>query len=174
MERPPAVIPPLRKPKPEDAPALARLFADPGVRQYLGGPRDEAQAQNSALDLLTVGREFPAWVVVQPGSQKPCGFVSLDKHHDGEDIEVSFALMPESQGYGLGRAAVAAALSEAWQLGLGRIVAETQSANARSVRLLEALGFTVRREFVRFSHAQTLFSISRPSANAASQEAPPK
>jgi [ribosomal protein S5]-alanine N-acetyltransferase len=161
------VNPPLRKPEAKDASMLAQLFTDPGIRRYLGGPCDEAQAQNSALDLVTVGREFPAWVVMQPGSQNPSGFVSLDKHHDGEDIEVSFVLMPEAQGSGLGRAAVAAALAEAWQLGLVHVVAETQSANAPSIRLLEALGFTPRREFVRFSEAQTLFSISRPSTNAA-------
>ena len=146
---------------------MARLFTDPGIRQYLGGPRDQPQAQTSALEVVAVGREFPAWVVVQPGSPEPVGFVSLDHHHDGKDIEVSFVLMPEAQGFGLGRAAVTAALAEAWQLGLGHVVAETQSANVRSIHLLQALGFSAQREFIRFSAAQTLFSIQRPGANAA-------
>jgi [ribosomal protein S5]-alanine N-acetyltransferase len=158
---------PLRKPRPEDACALARLFTDPFVRQHLGGARNEEEAQSCALELVSVSREFPAWVVVQPGSQKPEGFVSLDKHHDGKDIEVSFVLAPEAQALGLGRAAVAAALAEAWQLGLGHVVAETQSANGRSIRLLEALGFTAQREFMRFGKPQILFSILRPSTDAA-------
>jgi len=158
---------PLREPRPEDASALARLFTNPGVRMYLGGPREEAQAQASASELVSVSRELPAWVVVQPGSQTPSGFVSLDRHHDGPDVEVSFALMPEAQGSGLARAAVAAALLEAWHLGLKQVVAETQTANTRSVRLLEALGFTALHEVNRFGNAQTVFAISRPSSNAA-------
>ena len=82
-------------------------------------------------------------------------------------MEVSFVLMPEAQGSGLARAAVAAALLEAWLLGLAQVVAETQTANTRSVRLLEALGFTAWKEVVRFGKAQTVFVISRPSSNAA-------
>ncbi|CAD5374421.1 Acetyltransferase [Rubrivivax sp. A210] len=157
--------PPLRKPRHADAPALAQLFTDPAIRKYLGGPRDKAQAQAGALDLITAGRQLPAWVIVLPGSQNPVGFVSLDNHHDGEDIEVSFVLTPEAQGLGLGRASVAAALAEAWQLGLGHVVAETQSANARSIRLLGALGFSKQREFIRFNAAQALFSIHQHSTN---------
>ena len=167
MEPPLPVNPPLRKPKLEDIPALVRLFTDPGVRQYLGGPRDQPQAQASALDLVAVEREFPAWVVVQPGSPVPVGFVSLDPHHDGKDVEVSFVLVPEAQGSGLGSAAVMAALAEAWQLGLDNVVAETQSANARSIHLLRALGFSAQREVIRFQEPQTIFSIQRPVANAA-------
>ena len=158
--------PPLRIPRPDDAPALTQLFKEPSIRRYLGGPRNKLQAQTSALELVAVDREFPAWVVEQPGSPNPVGFVSLDRHHEGEDVEVSFVLVPEAQGFGLGRAAVAAALAAAWQLGLAHVVAETQSANARSIHLLEALGFSAEREFIRFSAAQTLFSIQRPS-NAA-------
>jgi ribosomal-protein-alanine N-acetyltransferase len=82
-------------------------------------------------------------------------------------VEVSFVLMPEAQGSGLARAAVAAALLEAWLLGLAQVVAETQTANTRSVRLLEALGFTVWKEVFRFGKSQTVFVISRPSSNAA-------
>jgi [ribosomal protein S5]-alanine N-acetyltransferase len=134
---------------------------------YLGGPREEAQAQASANALVSLNREFPAWVVVQPGSQRASGFVCLDRHHDGADVEVSFALMPEAQGSGLARAAVDAALLEAWHIGLEQVVAETQTANTRSVRLLEALGFTARQEITRFGNAQTVFAISRPSSYAA-------
>ena len=161
------MTPPLRKPRPTDAPALAPLFTDPALRLYLGGPRDGVQAHVSALVLLAAAREFQAWVVVQPGSPGPVGFVSLDRHHDGVDIEVSFVLGPDAQGLGLARAAVAAALTEAWPLGLGQVVAETQSANARAIRLLEALGFSAQREFIRFGAPQTLFAIQRPGTNAA-------
>ena len=161
------VSPPLRTPRAEDAVVLAGLFTDPIVRRYLGGPRSSAQAQSSALRLVAANREFPAWVVEQPGVPNAVGFVSLDRHHDGQEVEVSFVLRPEAQGAGLGRAAVAAALMEAWELRLECVVAETQAANARSVQLLMALGFSAEREITRFGAAQVLFKVQRPRSDAA-------
>jgi RimJ/RimL family protein N-acetyltransferase len=105
--------------------------------------------------------------VVKPGSSNPVGIVSLSLHHDNEDVEVSFALFSEAQGLGLAKAAVAAALRGAWALGLQRVIAETQSANVRSIRLLQKLGFTPLRKIVRFSAKQTILSIQRPEADAA-------
>ncbi|TAG46627.1 MAG: N-acetyltransferase [Betaproteobacteria bacterium] len=153
--------PPLRRPKNEDVPALAYLFTDSSVRLFLGGPRDDVQAQNCAQGLAALDREFPAWVMIRPGSDLPVGFVSLDRHHDGEDVEISFVLRPDAQGLGIARAAVAAAVDEAWKLGFDRVVAETQSINTRSVHLLQALGFKSVREFIRFGQMQTLFVMKR-------------
>ncbi|AYR24557.1 N-acetyltransferase [Herbaspirillum rubrisubalbicans] len=158
---------PLRHPNSNDAHALVRLFTDPHIRRYLGGPRSQTQAHASALDLVSATRRYPAWVVVKPGSSNPVGIVSLSLHHDNEDVEVSFVLFSEVQGLGLGKAAVAAALREAWALGLQRVIAETQSANVRSIRLLQKLGFTPLREIVRFSAKQTILSIQRPEADVA-------
>lgn len=167
-----ALNPPLRKPEREDVLALTRLFTDPRTRQYLGGPCDSVRAQASAQELVSTEREYPAWVVVRAGSAEPVGFVSLDRYHDGEDVEASYILLPEAQGLGLGRAAVASALTEAWKLGLSRIVAETQSANLRSIHLLTSLGFTAERTLVRFGAEQTLFSVRRPGAQQKNPSAP--
>jgi [ribosomal protein S5]-alanine N-acetyltransferase len=155
--------PPLRKPERDDVLVLSQLFTDPRTRQYLGGTCEGVRAQASALELVSTEREYPAWAVMQPGSVEAVGFVSLDRHHDGEDIEVSYILLPEAQGFGLGKAAVASALSEAWRMGLSRIIAETQSANVRSIRLLKSLGFTAERVLIRFGAEQTLFSTQRPN-----------
>ena len=162
------MLQPLRKPTPEDVVALAQLFANPAARQFLGGPVALEQAHASALELAAAHREFPAWVITEPGSPHPVGFVCLERHHDGIDVEVSFALLPEYQGRGLGRAAVGAALRQAWSdCGLSRVVAETQSAHKRSVRLLKSLGFVAARQLERFGAQQTVFELRRPGGNAA-------
>lgn len=157
----------LRTPRPEDTPALAQLFTDARLRQYLGGPRDMGQALISAQALVAPEREFPAWVVVQAGATEPLGFVCLDRHHDARDVEISFVLASSAQGSGIARLAVAEAIDEAWQLGLDQLVAETQSANKPAARLLEALGFTARQTLYRFGAQQVLYWLWRPTAKPA-------
>jgi [ribosomal protein S5]-alanine N-acetyltransferase len=157
----------LRNPTPFDVSELALLFTDPDVRHYLGGPCDLKEAKASAEDLTREGRAFPAWVVMQPGSWEARGFVSLDVHHDGKDVEVSYALTQSVQRRGLGRRAVALALRKAWDMGIDTVVAETQSANVRSIMLLDSLGFTIQRRLVRFGAEQVLFAVRSSGTNAA-------
>ena len=161
---------PLRKPKPEDIPALAKLFTDPDLRHYLGGVRDAAHAKACALELVATARPLLAWTVVQPDSSCTVGFVSLGNHHDGGDIEISFVISLSAERSGLGRLAVSEALAHAWSLGIGRVVAETQSANMRAIRLLHALGFSRQRQLIRFNTLQSLFSVERPDINVAEHE----
>jgi [ribosomal protein S5]-alanine N-acetyltransferase len=156
----------LRNPTPFDVSELATLFTDPDLRHYLGGACDLQQARASAEELTRKGRAFPAWVVMQPGSREACGFVSLDLHHDGKDVEVSYALTQSAQRQGLGRRAVALALSKAWHMGIDIVVAETQSANLRSIMLLDSLGFTIQRRLVRFGAEQVLFAVRSSGTNA--------
>ena len=87
------------------------------------------------------------------------GIVSLDQHHDGKDIEVSYALLPENQGRGCATEAVQFALSHAFsQMGLTRVVAETQSLNARSVALLQRIGMVSQRTLIRFGAEQSIYA----------------
>ena len=86
------------------------------------------------------------------------GVVLLDRHHDLEDIEVSYLFLPEHWGRGYASAAVRQVLAHAFgTIGLCRVVAETQSANAASVRLLERLGFRLLRKVVRFGAEQSIY-----------------
>ena len=91
------------------------------------------------------------------------GIVELDGHHDGEDVEISYLLLPEYQGQGHGTEAVREAIGFAFQsTGLQRLVAETQSLNLASVRLLARVGMTLEREAVPFGAQQGIFFIARP------------
>jgi RimJ/RimL family protein N-acetyltransferase len=87
------------------------------------------------------------------------GLVSFDQHHDGKDIEVSYALLPENQGRGYATEAVQIALRYAFdQMGLRRVVAETQSLNARSVALLQRIGMVFQRTVIRFGAEQSIYA----------------
>jgi len=101
---------------PQDTPALLRLHTDREVRHFLGGPVVESVASQRAHSLLARDRPLPAWAIRSANSElgPMLGIVSLDQHHDGKDIEVSYALLPENQGRGCATEAVQFALSHAF------------------------------------------------------------
>jgi ribosomal-protein-alanine N-acetyltransferase len=87
------------------------------------------------------------------------GWVTLGVHHNQVDTEISYLLLPEAWGQGYAREAVERVLCHGHRdLGLSRIVAETQTANASSVRLLERVGMTFERHLERFGASQSLYA----------------
>ncbi|MEK8034917.1 GNAT family N-acetyltransferase, partial [Ideonella sp. DXS29W] len=88
--------------------------------------------------------------------------------HDLEDLEVSYLFLPEHWGRGYARAAVKQALAYAFgTIGLRRVLAETQSANGASVRLLEHLGFCLVGNVNRFGAEQSIYRAEPSSLQAA-------
>jgi RimJ/RimL family protein N-acetyltransferase len=81
----------------------------------------------------------------------PIGICGLIKRDVLDDIDVGYALLPEFCGQGYAAEAAAAALAYGREtLGLQRVVAVVNGENARSLRLLEKLGFRYER-MVRLS-----------------------
>jgi ribosomal-protein-alanine N-acetyltransferase len=140
-----------------DLPLVARLFSEPKVRSFLGGPMSAEMAQQRAAELAHGSEQ--AWAV-RPASDLSSllGVVTLDRHHDLEDIEVSYLFLPEHWGHGYATDGVRQALAYAFgTMGLHRVVAETQAANAASIRLLGRLGFRLLRQVVRFGAEQSIY-----------------
>jgi len=144
-----------------DLPQVARLYSEPQVRSFLGGPLSAQLASQRAAEFIQSGQ---AWAVrSSSGSPSLLGVVALDRHHDLEDIEVSYLFLPEHWGRGYATGAVQQLLNHAFgTMGLRRVVAETQAANAASVRLLERLGFRQLRQVVRFGAQQSIY-LAEPS-----------
>jgi len=91
------------------------------------------------------------------------GLLSLGPHHDGKDQEVSYQLLPEFWRRGLASESLRALMVEARErFGLDRVIAETQTANTRSIRLLESLGFQRERILVRFDAEQAIYGRRLP------------
>lgn len=82
--------------------------------------------------------------------------------HAASHTEVSYQLLPEYWGQGLGRESVAAAVGWAFQNITPAppvVVAVTQEANRGSRRLLEAIGMAEVDKFVEFDAWQVKYAV---------------
>lgn len=84
----------------------------------------------------------------------------LDDHYNGVDTEISYALLPENWGQGFATDALLEAFMRAFQdLGLEELVAETQTKNHRSIKLLERVGMSEDSRLTRFGEGQIIYRI---------------
>ncbi len=146
----------------DDVPGLIRLWSDPEVRRYLGGPMP-AQRRRAlertcvgAVGVLAVQRDEDAAFV---------GMVFVEPNMRGGHTEVSYEFLPEHWGNGYGREAVGATV--AWALGEVHsdrpgVIAVTQQANLPSRRLLEALGMVHADSFIEGDAEQVLYATAGP------------
>ncbi|MFD7919750.1 GNAT family N-acetyltransferase [Streptomyces sp. NPDC059740] len=142
----------------EDASLVRELLTDTKVRAYLGGPASEERvAARQTAYPATAG----TWTVVRVADSHAVGLVAIGPDHRCEGAaEVSYQLLPDAWGRGLGREAVAAAVrwwTEAVPAG-GPMVAVTQTANAASRRLLESIGMRLVDQFEEHGEQQCLYT----------------
>jgi [ribosomal protein S5]-alanine N-acetyltransferase len=149
----------LRGVRETDIDGLFQLFSDPQVMRYWS--RGPMTARREAVDYAKtildgfVKRDLLNWIVADAESDAMIGTATLyEINPQHARAGLGYALMPECWGKGLAREAATLALCYGFlELGLHRIEADTEPNNARSNRLLEALGF--RREGLlreRFRH----------------------
>jgi len=151
------LINPLRT---SDSEEVKRLFENPEVRKYLGGIPTEASIEGTLNEMLNLADTAYYWVVREKITNEFIGLVSLDSHHDGDDLEVSYQFVPKWWGAGYGTEVVKRVLQFAFnELILPKVVAETQSKNTFSCRLLERLGMELERTTIRFGAEQSIYSI---------------
>ncbi|UNO43483.1 GNAT family N-acetyltransferase [Streptomyces sp. MST-110588] len=152
----------LRPVEPDDGPVLSRLFTDPEVRRYLGGP---VSAERIAVLEKAAVNHPGVFAAVRRSDGAALGAVTVqpDSRGDGR-TEVSYQFLPEHWGHGYAREAVAAAV--AWALeeittARPVVIAITQEANRRSCRLLESLGMEKADTFVEWDAQQVMYAIDR-------------
>jgi [ribosomal protein S5]-alanine N-acetyltransferase len=140
---------------------VRKLFLDQEVRTYLGGIREDDSIGVILEEMLNPSDSSYYWVVREKGTDDFIGLLSLDPHHDGVNLEISYQLLPNWWGMGYATEVVQViihfALSE---LNLPKVVAETQTANVSSCKLLEKLGMKLEREITRFGAEQAIYSIT--------------
>jgi [ribosomal protein S5]-alanine N-acetyltransferase len=87
------------------------------------------------------------------------GIISLTRHHNNIDTEISYQLLPEWWNKGYGTEVVKAIVNYALTVcGLPRVIAETQIDNTASCRLLKSIGMGLERTVERFGAQQSIFS----------------
>ncbi|MGL4236274.1 MAG: GNAT family N-acetyltransferase [Tabrizicola sp.] len=135
------------------------LIGNDETRRYLGGPVRGWQAIRRFRTYLLAPSEALVWVVFVGRSRNAIGIVEVGPHKDGEDHELSYQFLPEQWGNGYAGEAVAAVIEIALgALRLNRIIAETQSANSASRRLLERSGMVELRRVQRFGEEQVIYT----------------
>ena len=154
----------IREPREEDRDGLIDLHTSPEVRRHLGGPVPRELAEEGITG--PYGRIPGSFVVRENGSGSFVGIVDIDRRDSsrpghilptGDELEVSYLLLPIYWGKGYAEEAVRAVLGwAASTLPDTQVVAVTQVANARSMALLERLGFTEVERFPEFGAEQSL------------------
>lgn len=152
----------LTRPVAADLAAILELYTSTEVRLYLGGPIDAQAFRERVAPKLLAADGSLYWVIRRSVDQSFLGLISLVPHHDGGDTEVSYQFLPAWWGQGYATEVVARIIAYAiHDVGLPRVVAETQTANTASCRLLENVGMRLERTVTRFGAEQGIFSIGR-------------
>lgn len=149
----------IRDSRSADAALFERLYSDPDVREYLGGPVAPADIPKRVAETPWRG----VFTVIMTRSGEPVGLVHIGPYRTGE-IELSYEFIPEVWGRGVAREACGPVLE--WALrevtGGDPVIAVTQAANDRSVALLRSLGMTERERFEEFGAEHVLMSTIPP------------
>jgi RimJ/RimL family protein N-acetyltransferase len=157
----------LRPVETADVPAVCRLWTDPAVRRYLGGPVAADEVARRVRGFEHVPGNF---VVVNRTNGTVLGLVTVIPDSDGGSrAEVSYRFLPEQWGHGYAREAVGTVVT--WALREispppATVVAVTQEANDRSRHLLESIGMTLIDSFVEFDAPQVMYSVDRAALRA--------
>ncbi len=137
------------------------LIGDKRVRRYLGGPVVWSQRFPRFRQYLTAPDFVGIWVASLAERNQPIGLVELGPHQDGKDYEISYQFSPTFWGKGFANEAVQAVIKHALnETDLERIIAETQSANSASCRLLKSQGMKEIERVERFGAEQIIFASS--------------
>jgi [ribosomal protein S5]-alanine N-acetyltransferase len=156
----------LTTPQQQDYDDLRALYLNAQVRRYSGGPVEEQTFSSALAARLNPDTNPRYWVIRQTADDEFIGMVSLGLHHDGVSTEISYQLLPKWWRRGYATEAVQEVIRYAFEeLKLPEIVAETQTANEASCRLLEKVGMQLQQTVERFGAEQAIFSIANPDAN---------
>ncbi|MEO9902306.1 GNAT family N-acetyltransferase [Nisaea sp.] len=147
-----------------DAIFVADLISDEDVRRYLGGPVSPEQHEATFARYSSGENGGMVWVVETKNLQTSVGLVFLSPHRDNGEAELSYQFRAQDWKRGYATEAAARVLSHALgDLECVRVIAETQTANLPSRRLLTRLGMTEISRHVRFGSEQSLYATGNPA-----------
>lgn len=149
------------------------LYTNLEVRKFLGGIRDEKSIKAAMDDIFSPNENSFYWVVKEKRTDQFLGLVSLTPHHDGVYQEISYQLLPSWWGKGYATEVVQHIINYSLsELNLSELVAETQTANMSSCKLLESVGMTLERTVNRFGAEQAIYSIKSKSRRSIQRRNP--
>ncbi len=144
-----------------DSHHIEKLYSDEKTRFYLGGTISPASFSQHFSKMLDSSTDY-YWLIYfgHNDDAEFVGMISIGQHHNGNDFEISYQLLPSFWGKGIAQEAAVSVLSYAKNtLGLNRVLAETQLANDASRKLLQKIGMLEFERVSRFGNEQIIYSI---------------
>jgi [ribosomal protein S5]-alanine N-acetyltransferase len=140
----------LRRFVPGDAAFILRLLNERSFVENIGdrGVHTLEAAERYLIDgpIASYQRHgHGLWLVARKEIPAPIGMCGLLKREQLPDVDLGYAFLPEFWGSGYAHESARAALEWARSSGMDRLVAIVSPGNARSIRLLEKLGFAFER-----------------------------
>lgn len=132
-----------------DFPLAWRLWGDPRVARFLGGPFTEQQVEarlhREIASMRKRGLQYWPMFLIEDGSLVGCA--GLQPYGEQGALELGFHLRPEYWGRGLAQEAAQAVIAYAFdELKLESLLAGHDPENLASRRILQKLGFRFLRE----------------------------
>ncbi len=165
----------LRRLLPEDFDELYALYRDPEIRRYFPEGTLTREETKEELDWFLNGHpahpELGLWATIHKETGRfigRCGL--LPWTIDGRDeVEVAYMIAKDFWGQGLGTEAAQGIVKYAFgQLGLSRLICLIDHENEASKKVAAKLGMTFEKEGRDEKGPFLLYSMSKPSAVAAS------
>jgi len=148
----------VRAPQTDDLDEIARLWTDPIVTQYIGGPREPSivleHFQEYAQDPEAFVRNEHErwWSVIERSTEELAGLCSLaEKEIEGHvETELGYFFLPRFWGRGLATEAAHLAVRHAFvDLQLDSLIAIVHPDNAASIAVALRLGMHLERKVLR-------------------------
>ncbi len=144
----------------EDFEEVALLYANQSVRRYLGGVLETDSVKAMFTEMIEPDNQSFYWIVRNKQTSGFIGLLSLTPYHESGKMEVSYQLMASFWKQGYAKETVTAAVSFALSsLALPVVMAETQTSNISSCRLLETIGMKREGTLTPFGAKQAVYSI---------------
>ncbi len=131
------------------------------ARKFLGGavPKDQI---NDKIDGIISDTQSHHFIVRDIHDKSFIGLVTINIYHDNIRNEISYEFNPEKYGHGFANESISAIIDYALTtLGLENLVAETQSRNIPSIKLLEKLGMIKEQTITRHNEEQSVYTIDK-------------
>src|SRR5579864_58633 len=135
----------------DDLDLLDSLYSDPDVVSFIsidGQPlsREKSQERLTAALFRWTQHGIPMWAVFRKADDVFLGRCGFQIYQVTNEIEIAYTLLPQAWGNGYATEAGRACLEYAFNvLKWERIVSRTRTTNARSLRVMEKLGFQIEK-----------------------------
>jgi RimJ/RimL family protein N-acetyltransferase len=135
----------------DDLDLLHSLYSDPEVASFIsidGQPftREKTQERLAATLFRWTQHRIPMWAVFRKADQTFIGRCGFQIYEATKEIELAYTMLPQVWGNGYATEASRSCLEHAFcTMNWERVVSRTRTTNARSLRVMEKLGFQIEK-----------------------------